>query len=230
MFRRVHHQRIAKALDAFDHELFAAAECYFGGGTAITLALGEYRESRDIDFLCASQAGYRELRTRVFGNRLQGLLKHPLKALRDVRADQYGIRTFLEVDGAPIKFEIIREARITLEGAVNPRLNVPQLCRADLYAEKLLANADRWADRSVLSRDIIDLAMMIGHWGEVPQAAWEKAEAAYGPSVRHAYRQAAVAVSNRTWLRECLEGMAMDIALVDQVAQALRPAAQAPDG
>lgn len=150
MFERKHHQRIAKVLEALDSDLFSGAECYFGGGTAITLALGEYRESRDIDFLCASQAGYRELRSRVFGGRLDGLTVKPLKALRDVRADQYGIRTFVEVDGEPIKFEIIREARITLDGEQNQRIGVPQLVRQDMFAEKLLANADRWADRSVL--------------------------------------------------------------------------------
>jgi hypothetical protein len=33
------------------------------------------------------------------------------------------------------------------------------LAPVDLAAEKLLANADRWADDAVFSRDVIDLAM-----------------------------------------------------------------------
>ena len=33
--------------------------CYFGGGTRIVLELGEYRESKGIDFLCSSRDGYR---------------------------------------------------------------------------------------------------------------------------------------------------------------------------
>lgn len=40
----------------------------------------------------------------------------PLKQLRDVvRADQYGIRTLLDIDGVPIKLKIIHDGRITLD-------------------------------------------------------------------------------------------------------------------
>ena len=37
---------------------------------------------------------------------------------------------------------------------------VPSLTPLDLAASKLLANADRWLDDGVFSRDLIDLAMM----------------------------------------------------------------------
>ncbi|MEH0072719.1 nucleotidyl transferase AbiEii/AbiGii toxin family protein [Pannonibacter sp. Pt2-lr] len=47
----------------------------FGGGTAIVLQLDEYRESVDIDFLCASQEGYRLIRQAVFGAGLAGLIR-----------------------------------------------------------------------------------------------------------------------------------------------------------
>jgi hypothetical protein len=56
MFERPHHQRIATLLQAFDADLLLQANCYFAGGTAIVLSLGEYRESLDVDFLCASNA------------------------------------------------------------------------------------------------------------------------------------------------------------------------------
>lgn len=65
------------------------------------------------------------------------------------------------MDGAPIKFELIREARIPLEDSVDDLLGVPVLGRVDMYTEKLLAHTDRGLDRSQLSRDLIDLAMMI---------------------------------------------------------------------
>ena len=39
--------------------------CYFGGGTAIVLRHGEYRESADIDFLVSDIAAYRSLRQRL---------------------------------------------------------------------------------------------------------------------------------------------------------------------
>ena len=48
-----------------------------------------------------------------------------------------------------------------VEGAPDPRTGVATLSRTDMFAEKLLANADRWNEKSVASRDIIDLAMMV---------------------------------------------------------------------
>ena len=57
MFERDHHNRIQLLLSALDAGFLTENECYFGGGTAIVLALNEYRESVDIGFLCASQAG-----------------------------------------------------------------------------------------------------------------------------------------------------------------------------
>ena len=59
LFQRQHHNDILSALRSLDGELLLDAECYFAGDTAIVLNLDEYRESVDIDFLCASQEGYR---------------------------------------------------------------------------------------------------------------------------------------------------------------------------
>lgn len=50
-FKRAHHQLIAQVLCALDGKLLREANCLFGGGTAIALRYGEYRESVDIDFL-----------------------------------------------------------------------------------------------------------------------------------------------------------------------------------
>ena len=52
MFERMHHQRIARVLESLNAPLLAANGCLFGGGTAIALRFGEYRESVDIDFMC----------------------------------------------------------------------------------------------------------------------------------------------------------------------------------
>jgi hypothetical protein len=51
MFERPRHQKIAKLLRSMDADLLTHAKCYFGGGTAIALKLGEYRESVDVNFL-----------------------------------------------------------------------------------------------------------------------------------------------------------------------------------
>ncbi|MCA0273087.1 MAG: nucleotidyl transferase AbiEii/AbiGii toxin family protein [Proteobacteria bacterium] len=219
MFDRPHHNAIAKILASIDGKLLAEAECYFGGGTAIVLALGEYRESIDIDFLCASQDGYRQLRQATFGGTLHNLLKPgaEIRVLRDVRTDQYGIRTQIGAGDARVKFEIVREARIALSGTIDAALGVPVLAREDMYCEKLLANADRYADRSVLNRDIIDLSMMISRWGPVPDAAWAKARAAYGNTVESAYGKAVLAIRDPAWLRACMDGLAMDSDLADEI-------------
>ena len=41
--------------------------CLFGGGTAIVLRHGEYRESVDVGFLVSDLGGYRRLRERLTG-------------------------------------------------------------------------------------------------------------------------------------------------------------------
>jgi hypothetical protein len=211
VFRRPHHNRILKALNCLDGRLFCEAQCFFGGGTAVTLLLNEYRESVDIDFLCASQDGYRRLRSEIWDRNFEALHKpdSPLYSVRELRADQYGIRTIVEIENVRIKFEIIREARIDLDGAIDQRFGVPVLSRDDMYAEKLLANADRWADVAVLSRDIIDLSMMISRWGVVPEAAWGKARSAYGTTVDDAYAKAVEKICDPVWLGDCAGKLSM---------------------
>ena len=60
MFSLPHHQRIARVLETLDTEIMRAHRCYFGGGTAIVLGHGEYRESADIDLMTDTVHSYRE--------------------------------------------------------------------------------------------------------------------------------------------------------------------------
>ena len=187
MFERPHHQRIASVLKALDAPLLAQMACYFGGGSAIALRFGEYRESVDIDFLTSDVSGYRSLRQRLTGPAgLNSITRPqtPLQQVRDIRADQYGIRTVLKVDGADIKFEIVLEARIALLAPTpsDEICGVACVTPLDMVASKLLANSDRWADDSVFSRDLIDLAMMQAK-GKLLREARAKAALAYGLSV-----------------------------------------------
>jgi len=144
------------------------AQCYLGGGTRIVLALGEYRESAKIDLLCSGREGYRELRSTIGARSLGEMAAWPLKRARDNTADRYRIRSFVEVGADKLKFEIVNEARIELSGARLPGVPVACLDEASCFAEKLLANDDRWTDESLLSRDVIDLAYMIEDWGREP--------------------------------------------------------------
>ena len=69
VFERPHHQRIASVLQGLDGELLRTHACSFGGGTAIALRYGEFRESVDIDFLVSDLAHYRQLRLLATGPR-----------------------------------------------------------------------------------------------------------------------------------------------------------------
>ena len=187
LFRRHRHQLVAKLLACLDAELLAGHRCYFGGGTAIVLKRDEYRESFDVDFLVSDVDGYRELRRLVTGERGINALTNngsELRALREVRADQYGLRTFVEVDGEAVKFEIVFEGHVELDtpSAGDQVCGVWTLASVDAVACKLLANADRWADPSVSNRDVIDLAMLQAP-ADVMDAAVHKAARAYGDAV-----------------------------------------------
>lgn len=214
LFEREHHRRIAALLEALDSELLASHQCLFGGGTAIALRCGEYRLSRDIDFIVASMDAYRELRLRVRSGELTALFKRPVTLLRETRADQYGIRNAIALDGdTPVKFEIILEGRIKLDapGPEDRLCGVATLSPVDMAATKLLANSDRWPDDSVDSRDLIDLAMLLPT-GRIPEAAWSKAERAYGASVVNDLAKATDHLLGRPGrLHQCMRNMGMDM-------------------
>jgi hypothetical protein len=221
MFERPHHQRIATILRSMNSDLLMRAKCYFGGGTAIALKLGEYRESINIDFLCSDREGYRLLRNAITPPTLGAVLRKPVKHLRDVRTQRDKISTFLEVDDLPIRVEFILEGRIEISGSLDPDLAVPVLHRDDMYAEKLLANADRALDRSQMSRDLIDLAMMIDAWGPIPAAALNKAEAAYGKSVPDAFERGLTLLRDSHYREESLQAMNMAPSLGNTIVATL---------
>jgi hypothetical protein len=184
MFRLARHDVVIQVLSALNRDLLNSCNCYFGGGTRIVMELDEYRESLDIDLLCADREGYRNLRAIIAHDSLGHIMEHSFPLAREVRADRYGIRTFIEVAGERIKFEIVFEGRISLAGEDVSGIPIVSLDRISCVAEKLLANADRWADQGVLSRDLIDLAFMATYWGAPSPEAFQKAEGAYGLVIR----------------------------------------------
>ena len=230
MFERLHHQRIARVLDAFNGPLLRANHCLFGGGTAIALRYGEFRESVDVDFLVSDVAGYRNLRLRLTGvNGIAAIVREgadPLMQVRALRADQYGIRTMLQVLDQTIKFEIVLEGRIELAEpeASDEVCGVATLTALDMAASKLLANSDRWGDDGVFNRDIIDLAMMKPSMALLRQAV-AKAESAYGQAIRQDIENALQRLQGRHgWLERCMQTLAMNLpkAVVWQRLRALR--------
>jgi Nucleotidyl transferase AbiEii toxin, Type IV TA system len=179
-FQIGHHQLIYRVLNHLNREFLSECRAYFGGGTLLALDMDEYRTSNDVDFICPFGADYRKLRNAIFDRSPRILLQDnsDLKIER-FTADQYGVRMSIVVDGIPIKTEIIAEARFELEPPRQPSWS-PVMCLSiiDCFSSKLLANADRYADASVYSRDLIDLAFLRNHQS-IPAMSIDKAEAAY---------------------------------------------------
>lgn len=213
MFEREHHRRIGALLERLDHTLLLKQRCLFGGGTALALSRGEYRESIDIDFICSSIDGYRGLRERVRENDAGWVFREPVTLHREPRVDQYGIRFAAGIDAVAVKIEITFEARIELD---DPRPE-ERLCGAwtlrpdDLTATKLMANADRYADDAMASRDLIDLAMLSDD-AVLPVAGVAKARRAYGRSIQHAFtRSKDLLLEREGRLALCMKRMKMTL-------------------
>jgi hypothetical protein len=216
-FARPHHRQVARVLESLDARLLRDCGCWFGGGTAIAVRFGEFRESLDIDFVVSDPRGFRELRQRLRGaNDLAGVTRSgavPPATTRELRADQYGIRGFVDAGRTPIKFEIVSEGRIALAKPLRGDMvcGVATLRILDLAATKLLANVDRWRDDSVFSRDAIDLAFMPLPPRVLAQAL-DKAGEAYGrQDVAIALEQALAGLRERNgWLQRCLAALSID--------------------
>jgi hypothetical protein len=231
LYKREHHQNIANVLGQLNSTLLKEHHCYFGGGTAIALLQNEYRESVDIDFLVADIASYRDLRQLLTGpDGIHAITKKGSNLIlaREIRADQYGIRTSIESGNTKIKFEIVLEGRISFDipGPSDVIGDIATLSRLDLMASKLLANSDRWNDQAVFSRDMIDLVMLNPGKEELNNAL-QKAYAAYGESIhRDMHKAISALLSNKGRLEACMKMLKVDLpkALLWQKLDDLRAA------
>lgn len=216
MFRRPAHRRVAALLEAFDADLLARCGFLFGGGTRIALELDEYRESQDVDFLCSRADGYSDLRFRASQQDYPALFRREalggIELPREMRIDQYGIRFPAVLEGVTLKVELIREARIALDRGARPAWSpVDCLTVQDCFAEKLLANSDRWGDRQFLSRDLIDLAALRLAAAAIPEESWNKVEAAYKSAARADLVKALNAfTADAAGQRRCWEGLSIE--------------------
>jgi Nucleotidyl transferase AbiEii toxin, Type IV TA system len=177
------HNQILRILQAIDHDFLLSCETYFGGGTMLVLAYGEYRLSRDIDFLCPYGEPFSRLRRSVYDRGYEAIFRADrdsgIQFPREIRPDRDAIRFPIQIDETLIKFEIVAEGRIGLNPPSQPSWSpVACLDLVDQVTEKLMANGDRWADASTNARDLIDLARL-KLVTDFPAAAIVKAEAVY---------------------------------------------------
>lgn len=209
--KRPAHRAVLAMLSRLDQSFLDQCRCYFGGGTSVVLELGEYRESHDIYFLCADREGYRLLRETVTETSLGAVARQGILLAREVRIDQYGIRTWLGAPNAKLKFEIVREARIDLSSRRLAGIPVSCLDRPTSFAEKFLANADRGLDASTLSRDAIDLAFMMAGWPQADAVAGIRvARDAYGTDIdRKLVSVTQKLREDKRYRLKCIEGLAV---------------------
>jgi nucleotidyltransferase AbiEii toxin of type IV toxin-antitoxin system len=216
MFLREQHRNVVSLLAAFAERDLSGCKFFFGGGTRVVLDLEEYRESRDIDFLCSDAEGYADLRFQAATRGYDALFRpdgrEKLNLPREMRIDQYGIRFPVEFGASLIRVELIREARIALDPGIRPDWSsVDCLTLTDCYAEKILANSDRWADRQILSRDLIDLSFLRKRIGPVPERSWEKTERAYRSAARVDLVKAIAAfIGDARHQKRCFEGLQVE--------------------
>jgi hypothetical protein len=215
MFERPEHRLVLEVLQGLRSDVLADCRFLFAGGTRIVLELQEYRVSKDVDFICSDAEGYAQLRLAARQSSYGALFSPEglarLQFPREIRVDQYGIRFPVVCGEDHLRVELIREARIEVDsGERLPWSPVDCLSIADCYAEKLLANSDRWADRQVLSRDLIDLAALREQRGPIPQAAWRKAKTAYKSAPEADLIKALNAfVEDGAYRRRCFEGLSV---------------------
>jgi hypothetical protein len=216
VFRRPQHRIVLAVLESLRADVLSGCRFLFGGGTRIVLELDEYRVSQDVDFLCSDATGYGDLRLAATRNGPAALFTPQaldrLRFPREFRVDQYGIRFSVLCEGQPLKVELIREARIDLDPGIRPHWSpVDCLTLEDCYAEKLLANSDRWADRQILSRDLIDLAALRARVGPIPEASWVKVRAAYREGPLEDLRKALAELEgDAVRRRQCFDGLRVE--------------------
>lgn len=208
MYKFAHHNHVHTVLEKLRSDFFSDISACFGGGTLLALLYGEYRCSKGIDFMCPVGESYRCLRSELFEKSYNALFASTEGLLlpRDIKSDQYGVRFVVGVEDTWIKCEIIAESRIKFETPVYHKgIPVPCLSLEDSFAEKLLANADRWADRAVESRDLIDLAILRLQ-SKIPENAILKAEAAY-PVLRPLGKAIHMFQEDRSYRASCFESL-----------------------
>jgi hypothetical protein len=223
MFLREYHRLVANVLGDMDADVLKQTRCFLGGATAITLQLGEYRKSIDVDFLIGDEDGYRWLRNEVSDNSFGELFtRAPALAGRGrIKKDRFGIRALLNIGGTPVKFEIIPEGRFGLCGCDVAGIPVPVINRHGLFAAALLANADGWAAAETFSRSVIDLAFMVDEWEEMAASAFDVAHRAYGDSVDISLKRAVERIADQAWLQRCCAVWEIDQERAVQVTKRL---------
>ena len=178
MYKRKHHQVIAKLLTCFNSEYLNENNILFGGGTRIALELDEYRESVNVDFLCMNTPSYRAVRTQATNVSLGELLLNELNFVREIRMDRYAVRAFVEIDDVIVKLEFVALDDYQLTKSDGNLFCLPYINQQSCFLTKLLAHSDR--QYAPDKKDLFDLLMMFQAWGLPTEVTWQECDRHYG--------------------------------------------------
>ena len=176
---------INNILPQLNTDLLIKHTACLGGGSLIGLKYQQLRYSNDIDFLI-NPKNYQQIKLAINSGEKVFLTEQNL-IVGKPRIDRYGIRYPLtaitedrEID---LKLEIVAEYSLMITEP-SRYLNIPCLNYEDRVVSKLIANADRWVDKSKFSRDLIDLAIIAQTEKELPPKAIAKANDIYSDAER----------------------------------------------
>ena len=116
MDKEKQYRAVSSILTLLNAKLLQDCRAYLGGGVLNNLEMPYYRYSADIDFICSSTEGYRQLRRelRPDPNALFDSLPPQIKLTQTPSIDRYGIRFPILVEDIAIKFEIILKTELIL--------------------------------------------------------------------------------------------------------------------
>src|SRR4051794_106249 len=117
MLRYLMHNQVVTVLRMLKAEFLESCGAYFGDGTLLALSYGEYRLSRNIDFLCCYGADFSRLRNAIYDRGLNALFQsayvNSFQIPRELRTDRDGVRFSIAIADSILKFEIVAEGRIS---------------------------------------------------------------------------------------------------------------------
>lgn len=210
MPKEQHHRCLRTLARSLNTPFLTLNGCVLSGAAPIVLSLGEYRLAASLSLSCFTVDGYRHVREAISQDSLGPIFFRPIELARPVRADRFGIRTYVIVESTPIHFELVKEDRFNRANLAGTLGTVPTLSRSDMFVERLLANADHYGGSTTISKPIVDLAMMVANWGAIPADAWKRAQGAYGPSVTQAYADGVMMLRDADKRSRCAHGIFLE--------------------
>ena len=131
-----------------------------------------------------TEGGFSAIRCGVAHDSFGPVFREHPDLAREVRPDQFGVRSFVSTDDGPIKLEILWTHAPPGVGAPRTGWPVPLVGRRALVTGLALALFDLGSPKRAYFRDLVDLAFTSASWGnDVLADAMATCEQAFGERV-----------------------------------------------